>query len=47
MKYWQKGSSPTVTAPKAASDVMDQHNKIGGVTFAKAVKIKPKTTKKN
>ena len=33
---WQEGSAPIVIPPTAASDVMGQHNKIGGITFKAA-----------
>jgi hypothetical protein len=31
--YWRKGSTSTVIAPASASNVVDQHNKIEGITF--------------
>jgi len=33
MEYWWGGSASTATLPLSASDVMDQQNKIGGITF--------------
>jgi len=37
MEHWQKGSASTVIPPMSASDVMDQHNKTGGITFGAAL----------
>lgn len=37
MECWQEGSSSTATQPTSASDVMDQHNKIGGIAFGAAL----------
>lgn len=37
MECWQEGSTSTGTQPTSASDVMDQHNKIGGITFGAAL----------
>jgi hypothetical protein len=31
MEYWREGS--TSMSPSSASDVMGQHNKIGGINF--------------
>ena len=33
MGYWRQGSTSTAIPPTSASDVVDQHNKIGGVRF--------------
>jgi len=33
MEYWWEGPTPTVMPPTSASDVVGQHNKIGGITF--------------
>ena len=32
-EYWQEGSTSTAKPLTLTSDVMGQHNKIGGVTF--------------
>ena len=37
MEYWCKGSVPTAIAPTAASDVVGQDHKIGGITFEAAL----------
>jgi len=31
-EYWREGSTSIVTPPTSTSDVMGQHNKIGGIT---------------
>jgi len=31
--YWWEGSIFTAVPPTSASDIMSQHNKIGGITF--------------
>ena len=36
MEYRQKGSTSTGIPPPSASDVVNQHNKIGGITFRAA-----------
>ena len=33
MGYWWEGSTFTAIPPTSASDVIDQHNKIVGITF--------------
>jgi hypothetical protein len=33
VEYWQEGSASTAISPASASDVMGQHNKIGGIDF--------------
>src|SRR5258705_14005340 len=33
MGYWKEGSTSTAIPPTSASDVVDQHNKIGGISF--------------
>jgi len=37
MEYWWEGSTSTAIPPTPASDVMHQHNKIGGITFGAAL----------
>ena len=37
MEYWWKGSTSTSIPQISASDVMGQHNKIGGITFGAAL----------
>ena len=37
MEYWREGSTSTAIAPTLASDVVGQHNKIGGITFGAAL----------
>ena len=37
MGYWWKGSTSTAIPPTATSDVVGQHNKIGGITFGETV----------
>ena len=32
-EYWREGSTSIVTPPTSTSDVMGQHNKLGGITF--------------
>jgi len=39
--YWWEGSISTAIPPPSASDVVDQHNKIGGITFGSALADKP------
>jgi len=36
MEYWWEGSTSTVIPPTSASDIIRQHNKIGGITFRAA-----------
>ena len=38
MEYWWEGSTSTATLPTSTSDIMGQHNKIGGSTFGGALK---------
>ena len=33
MEYWWEGSTLTAISPTPTSDVVGQHNKIGGITF--------------
>jgi len=33
MEYWWEGSTSTAVPPTSASDVVDWHHKIGGITF--------------
>src|SRR5258705_7291625 len=33
MGYWREGSTSVAIPPTSACDVMDQHNKIGGISF--------------
>ena len=35
-EYWWKGTTSTAISPTSASDIMGQHNKIGGITFGAA-----------
>jgi len=37
MKYWQEGSTSTAIPPTPTSDILGQHNKIGGITFGAAL----------
>jgi len=37
MEYWQEGSTSTATPPTFTSEVMGQHNKIGGIIFGAAL----------
>ena len=37
MEYCWEGSTSTATPPTFASDVIGQHNKIGGITFGTAL----------
>jgi len=37
MEYWLEGSTFTVTPPTSTSDVVGQHNNIGGTTFRAAL----------
>jgi len=37
MGYWWEGSTFTAIPPTSASDVIDQHNKIVGITFRAAL----------
>jgi hypothetical protein len=32
-EYWWEGATSTAISPTSASDVMGQHNKIGGINF--------------
>ena len=32
-EYWREGSAFTAIPPTSASDVVGQHNKVGGITF--------------
>jgi hypothetical protein len=42
MEYWREGSTPTAISTTFVSDVVGQHNKIGGITFGAAfVKLFP------
>jgi len=34
MEYWSEGSASTAIPPTSASDIVGQHNKIGGITSA-------------
>ena len=36
-EYWREGSPSTAIPSTSASDVVDQHNKIGGITFGDAL----------
>ena len=36
-EYWREGSTSTAISPTSASDVVGQHNKIGGITFRVAL----------
>jgi len=45
MEYLQEDSASTVIPPTSASDVMDQHNERGGITFG-ATLIYPRNRKK-
>ena len=36
-EYWREGSTSTAIPPISASDFVDQHNKIGAITFGAAV----------
>ena len=33
MEYWWEGSTYPAVTPASVSDVVGQHNKIGGITF--------------
>jgi len=37
MECWQEGSNSTAVPQTTTSDVVGQHNKIGGVTFGAAL----------
>jgi len=37
MEYWREGSASVRIPPTSTSDVVGQHNKIGGITFGAAV----------
>ena len=39
MEYWWEGSAFTAIQPTSASDTIDQHNNIGGITFVPALVI--------
>ena len=39
MEYWLGGSASTARSPASASDVVDQHSKIEGITFGAAMVI--------
>jgi len=43
IEYWWEDSTSTVTQPASTSDVMDLHNKLGGIVFG-ATFIIPVTT---
>jgi len=40
MEYWWEGSTSTATLPTSTSDIMGQHNKIGGITLGAALLVK-------
>ena len=40
MEYWQEGSASTAITPTPASEIVGQHNKIGGITFRAAIMCK-------
>ena len=40
MEYCWEGSTSTAIPPPSASDVVDQHNKIGGITFRAYMLVK-------
>jgi len=37
MGYWWEGSTSTAIPPTFVSDIVGQHNKIGGITFGAAL----------
>ena len=37
VEYWWEGATFTAIPPTSAFDVMNQHNKIGGITFGAAL----------
>jgi len=37
MEYWWEGSVSPAIPPTSTSDVMDQHNKVGGTAFRAAL----------
>jgi len=37
MEYWQEGSTSTAVSTTLASDIVGQHNKIGGINFGAAL----------
>jgi len=37
MEHWWDNSAFTAVPPTSTSDVMDQHNKMGGITFGAAL----------
>ena len=39
MEWWQKGSPSTAIPPTSTSNVMGQHNQLGGITFGIALKV--------
>jgi hypothetical protein len=39
MEYWREGSTSTAISTTFASDVVGQHNKIGGITFGAALVV--------
>ena len=41
MEYWQEGSASTTIPPTSITDVMGQHNNIGGITFGAALVFQP------
>jgi len=47
MGYWWEGSTSAAIPPTAASDVVGQHNEIGGITFGAALILFNQYTFKN
>jgi len=39
MEYWWEGSTSAAVPPTSISDVMGEHNKIGGITFKPALRL--------
>jgi len=37
MEYWREGSTSTAISTTFASDIVGQHNKIGGINFGAAL----------
>ena len=44
MEYWWEGSTFTAIPPPSATDIVGQHNKIGGITFREVLVILPAPT---
>jgi len=47
MEYWQEGSTPTAIPPTSTSDIVDQHNEIGGINFGAVLVLLENTLHNN